>query len=520
MDLKSKLMELDGKIFDFYVKNLKEMHVPSLENINTIIEEIGKLRKEIYKVREGICEDDVENTVWAQHLIELLDCWEIGIKENIRHPSKYLRGIGFRIARILEDEKKSIIEKAEKINELSIKILEIISAVYELCLKVSDEKIIRATKCANGLKRDIEKYIKIIEKMVLEKEEEGKAKQQIIEKLNIVRNSVEEFELKVKEILGKKREIVDEIPYEILMEKYYRIPIKWVLSWYKEELENARKRFYEMANKFDPNKNPLQVLREKIHTPYESPEEMFKDMEKFLEIAKENAKKYLDFPDKVTCKVVGVKEFEKDVYPMGHAGGPDPLEGGLESYVALNQYNYKAFSRGWLMMMAIHEAYYGHNIHSIKIGLANIPKTFKIGSGIATLISEGLAHRGEELLQHIYGDETFPLLVVWRRLQTTLRVYIDIGLFYTKTLTPEDAIKMYMDVMGFDEQTSKGLVEWHLENRGYNVCYFTGYKMIEELRKHTDINEKDFSNTLFSAGFISINNAKRLLKIKDKMPWE
>jgi hypothetical protein len=63
-------------------------------------------------------------------------------------------------------------------------------------------------------------------------------------------------------------------------------------------------------------------------------------------------------------------------------------------------------------------------------------------------------------------------------------------------------------------------VEWHLENRGYNVCYFTGYKMIEELRKHTNISEKEFSNTLFSAGFISINNAKRLLKIKEKMPWE
>ncbi|MEM2183991.1 MAG: DUF885 family protein [Candidatus Methanomethylicia archaeon] len=520
MDLKNKLIELDGKIFDFYVKNLKEMHVPSAENINAIIEEIGKLRKEVLEVKEYICEDDVENIVWAQHLIELLDCWEIGIKENTRHPSKYLRGIGFRIAKILEDEKKSIIEKAEKINGLSTKILEILSAVYELCLKVSDEKIIRTIKCANGLKRDIDRYIKIIEEMILEKEEERKAKQQIIEKLSIMRNSVEEFELKVKGIIGEKREIVDEIPYETLMEKHYRIPIKWVLSWYKEELENAKKRFYEMASKFDPNKNPLQVLREKIHIPYESPEEMFKDMERFLEIAKENAKKYLDFPDEVTCKVVGVKEFEKDVYPMGHAGGPDPLEGGLESYVALNQYNYKAFSKGWLMMMAIHEAYYGHNIHSIKIGLANIPKTFKIGSGIATPISEGLAHRGEELLQHIYGDEAFPLLVAWRRMQTTLRIYIDIGLFCTKTITPNDAVKLYMDVMGFDEQTSRGLVEWHLENRGYNVCYFTGYKMIEELRKYTSMSEKDFSNTLFSAGFISISNAKRLLKIKDKMPWE
>jgi len=519
MGLNEKLVEVDGKILDFYLKNLKEIVIPSMENVNKLIEEIEKLRGEVREIEKEIPEEDVEKNVWVKHLIELLDCWEIGIKEDIRHPSKYLRGIGFRISKILEDEKKSICEKAEKIIEYSLKILEILSSVYDLCLKAKEDRIMRTIKCAQGIKIDLNKYIRIFEEKTVKEDEEA-AKKQIIEKLNFISKAIEEFESKVRGIIGSKREIIEDIPYEELMEKRYRIPIKWVLNWYVEELEKAKRRFYEMAYKINPNKNPIEVLREVIHIPYENPEDMFRDMEKFLEIAKENAKKYIDFPEEVKCKVVGVKEFEKDVYPMGHAGGPDPLEGGLESHVALNQYNYRAFSKGWLMMMAIHEAYYGHNIHSIKIGLANIPKTLKINSGIATPISEGLAHRGEELLQHIYGDEAFPLLVAWRRVQTTLRVYIDIGLFYTKTITPEDAIKLYMEVMGFDEETSRGLVEWHLENRGYNVCYFTGYKMIEELRKHTDISEKEFSNTLFSCGFISINNAKRILKIKDKMPWE
>lgn len=519
-DLKAKLIELDERVLKIYMEKMKEILVPSMEEINALLNEIKSIREEAYKLRANVKEEDVENSVWVNHIIELMDCWEVGIKEGMRQPSRYLRGIGFRIFKVIEDEKKGLREKSEEIKNISTKVAKLLPAVHEICLKVDDDRVKRALKCLEGLKRDLEKYSKILEEMRVKVEEEEKWKGEIVNELKNIGNTIEEYIPKIRGIIGTNRELIEDIPYEELMMKHYGIPIKWVMGWYIEELEKAKWKFKELARKIDPNKEPLQVLRERIHVPYNTPEEMFKAMEEFLEIAKKNAKEYIEFPDEVTCKVIGLKEFEKDVYPMGHAGGPDPLEGGLESYVALNQYNYKAFSRGWLMMMAIHEAYYGHNIHSIKVGLANIPKTFKIGSGIATPISEGLAHRGEELLQHIYGDEAFPLLVAWRRVQTTLRIYIDIGLFHTKTLTPEDAVKLYMDVMGFDEQTSRGLVEWHLENRGYNVCYFTGYKMIEELRKHTNISEKEFSNTLFSAGFISINNAKRLLKIKEKMPWE
>ena len=519
-DLKEILSELDEKILKIYMEKMRRILVPSREEINSLLNNIRSIREEACRLQKNISEEDVEKSVWISHIIELMDCWEVGIKEDMRHPSKYLRGVGFRISKVIEDKKKGLKEKSEEIKKISEKVAKLLQTVHEMCLNVDDNRVERALRCLEGLKIDLEKYSKIVEKMEIKVEEEKRWRSEILRELKKILSIIEEYKPKIEGIIGTSRELIEDIPYEELLAKRYGIPIKWVLEWYKEEFEKAKLKFKELAEKLCPNKEPLQCLRERIHIPYNTPEEMFKDMKEFLEIAKKHARKYIDFPDEVTCKVVGLKEFEKDIYPMGHAGGPDPLEGGLESYVALNQYNYKAFSRGWLMMMAIHEAYYGHNIHSIKVGLANIPKSFKIGSGIATPLLEGLAHRGEELLQYIYNDEAFPLLVAWRRVQTTLRIYIDIGLFYTKALTPKDAVKLYMDVMGFDEQTSKGLVEWHLENRGYNVCYFAGYKMIEELRKHTNISEKEFSNTLFSAGFISINNVKKLLKIKDKMPWE
>jgi uncharacterized protein (DUF885 family) len=298
------------------------------------------------------------------------------------------------------------------------------------------------------------------------------------------------------------------------------VPLEWILTWYRDELEAAKRKVKELAQKLDPIKRPIEVLKERIHYPYDSPNEMFAAMEGFLKIAREKARSYLDFPEEESCKVIQLKEMEKDVYPMGHSGGPDPIKGGLTHTVALNQYNFRAFTKGWLMMMAIHEAYYGHNIHWIRIAEADLPRTFKIEGGKEVPLVEGLAHRGEELLQQVYDDKAFPLFVVWRRLQTALRVYIDVGLFHLKTLEPEDAIMLYQDIMDFDEQTSKGLVEAHLESRGYFVCYFAGFKMIEEMREKATMDEKEFSNRLFSAGFVSMKCIKMLLGIEEKMSWE
>ncbi len=67
---------------------------------------------------------------------------------------------------------------------------------------------------------------------------------------------------------------------------------------------------------------------------------------------------------------------------------------------------------------------------------------------------------------------------------------------------------------------SPKVVEAHLESRGYFVCYFAGYKMIEEMRKKVDMDEKEFSNKLFSVGFVSMKCIKMLLEIREKLSWK
>lgn len=515
------LKNIDREIVALYKQLRDELLVPSVQNIELLKRRIAHLRRIAIDVKNKVYGNS-EVDLWVDHVLELLDSIDVSIENKVRNPSIFIRELGRKIYKTLLDKGKTVSEKFDSIKRTVEALPEFYGSLLRLLQKLGVNKIERTITTAEGFLKEVENFVKIV--LDWQKEAAGHEKQlyfSVIEKLALIGFYTSKFIEDARNLKGDTNETLEDLPYDIYVEKMYGIPLKWVLSWYEEELQDSINNFEKLAKSIDPSRNPLEVLKESIHTPYSTPEEMFNDMKMFLEIARQEASKYLEIPHEVKCEVVSVKEFEKDVYPMGYADVPDPLEKDLTCRIALNQYNYRAFSRGWLMMMAIHEAFYGHNIHYIKVSLADTPTSFKIPSGIGCPLAEGLAHRGEELLKEIYGVKAFSLLVAWRRVQTALRVYIEIEMFYKGRILPEDAVKLYMEIMGFDEKTSKELVAYHLENRGYNLCYLTGYKMINEYKSRLkDMDEKTFSNMLFSAGFISIKNLKKLLGIKEKMPWE
>ena len=71
-------------------------------------------------------------------------------------------------------------------------------------------------------------------------------------------------------------------------------------------------------------------------------------------------------------------------------------------------------------------------------------------------MEEGMCHRTERLMEYIYDDDPFyPLAVTYRRHHTSVRIKADLYMqYFGRPL--EDAIKLYMDELGFDYQTAKG----------------------------------------------------------------
>ena len=519
------LKELDDIVFDLHCSlngvytHEKELFVPSELNIGEVLDNINKLRAKVQGVKKS-----PKHRIWIQHLKDLLDGMEVTLLDNMRHPAKYIRGLGYSISRLLEEPRKYEVRVEILISKLSNMDL-FFKEVKRLCLTSTDSRIDRAIACANSLSIEAEVGIKTVQLWMKKRGEKTsdlrKTCEKAIDRLTKLKIHAKCFSKDAEGIKKQERKILEDVSYAELLEKRYGLDLKWILSWYQKDFEDVKEKVKKLAAEIDPTKKPMEVLKEHIHVPYQTPEKMFDAMKQFLSIARENSKKYIDLPKGESCRVIGVKEIAREDHPMGHSGGPDPVKGRLVSTVALNQYNFRAFTKGWLMMMAIHEAYPGHNIQSTKISVAKLPKTFKITGGKEVPLVEGLAHRSEELLQHIYKDEAFPLFVAWRRFHTALRVYIELELFHFKNMTSEEAVKLYMEEMELSEEIARGLVVWHLENRGYNVCYYSGYKMLKEMREKTPyMSEIEFNNKLFSSGFISMKCVKMLLGITEKLSWE
>jgi hypothetical protein len=519
------LKELDDVIFDLYCSTKgaytheRELFVPSEVNVEKALKEINELREKVKSLKESL-----NNEVWVQHLLDLLDGMEIILQDNKRHPAKYIRALGNSISRLLEEPRRYEI-RAEILSPKLSNIDQFFKEMRRLCLTSTDPRIDRAIACASSLSIEADNNKKTIQAWAKKRGEKPsdlkKTYKSAVEGLTKLELLARRFVKDAEDIKKQERKMLEDVGFAELLEKRYGLDLEWILSWYQKDFEEVRQKVRELAAEIDPTKEPIDVLKEHIHVPYDTPEEMFAAMKQFLETAREKSRAYIDLPDGESCRVIGVKEIAREDHPMGHSGGPDPVKGRLVSTVSLNQYNFRAFTRGWLMMMAIHEAYPGHNIQWTKVSVEKLPRTFKVTGGKEVPLVEGLAHRSEELLQHIYGDKAFPLFVAWRRFQTILRVYIEMGLFHLKTMTPEEAARLYMDEMDMSEETARGLVVWHLENRGYNVCYYTGYRMLTEMRDKTlKMSEKDFNNKLFSAGFISMKNVKTLLGIEEKLSWE
>jgi hypothetical protein len=317
--------------------------------------------------------------------------------------------LGYSIIKILEEENREPTEKADVLISKLTSAELFFESVKRLCINAADSRIERAVTCAENMQHDFDYFAKIVKSWVSDEGQDAARRRyaRLIEEFAKLKVYSQQFARSARGIRHRRRQILRDISYSRLLSKRYGLSLAWILTWYEDELASAKKRVKQLAASLEPGKRPIVVLREYIHTPYDKPEDMFAAMEGFLKIAKEQARNFLDFPEEESCRVVGLKEMEKDVYPMGHSGGPDPIKGGLTHTVALNQYNFTAFTKGWLMMMAIHETYYGHNIQWMKIAIADLPKTFKIEGGKEVPLVEGLAHRGEELLQQIYRDEAF-----------------------------------------------------------------------------------------------------------------
>ena len=297
--------------------------------------------------------------------------------------------------------------------------------------------------------------------------------------------------------------------YRELLSKELGVDLDQLLRWHLDELEKTRADVFTIAAKLPiadavpRNMQDVHQLLLKYAGPKSNPQEMFLYGQEYLTRARIACQDFVSLPKDETCLLTSVPEQLKFSYPWGGYGGGCPLRRPLLGEYFLNDINFTAVTDGWLKMMAVHEAYPGHHVQFIRTNLDRLPETVKMGS-LSVPITEGTAHRSERVFEFAFEEDPFyPLFVAYRRHHTAVRIKAELSLRY-HGYPIGDAVKIYMDELGFDHHTARGQVRAQETMQGYFNCYYYGMKRIADLEATSGYSTQEFTEYLFSAGRISL----------------
>lgn len=306
--------------------------------------------------------------------------------------------------------------------------------------------------------------------------------------------------------------------YRTLLQKRYGVSLDELLSWYKEEMDRTRNEVFAIAAKLDipePAPKTMQEVNEMLFRyegPCDSPQEMLERANEYLKRTRALAHEYVRLPEDESCRCVAVPESCKDSYPWGGYEGGDFSIRPIRGQMFLNTYNYKNVTDGWIKLNSLHEAYPGHHVQYVRAAVDETPETVKIGAKLVPLL-EGTCLRTERAFEFLFGEDPFfPLFVAYRRHHASVRICADLMLFYFG-VSLEEVVKLYETELGFERGTARGQVQAQQNSPGYFTCYYYGMKKICGWEKEYGFSKKDFTELLFSAGYISMERFGELVRL-------
>jgi uncharacterized protein (DUF885 family) len=159
---------------------------------------------------------------------------------------------------------------------------------------------------------------------------------------------------------------------------------------------------------------------------------------------------------------------------------------------------------GVIIVTAPHETYAGHHVQGLY--QMHNPRPLRKNNGIS-IFSEGWGLYNEQLMQEtgFFPNERIHLRQLQLRLWRNARVIYDVGM-HTGKLSYEDAIKLMTDKVGFLRWAAQLEVDASSASPGYFIGYFTGMKLILEMREAykakmgDKYNLRDFHEKLLKIG--------------------
>lgn len=503
----------------------ERVFIPTDENMKKVWKKFESLKVSV----ENLEEPDAVFSMVKHHFGDFLESLEYIFRDKEKHPEMDYLGLHWEIENTSRlnrhpDEERcaGLVQRIKELCDASEIVLDLIKKKTE-----KEERI--------GVAEELWKESRMIENYMIDLKtyfptfSEGQNKQMdkaLASARDILIWMAEElggefqYELEKEEEDLSRSVKMEEKVYRDLLRKQLGVSLDELLSWYEDEIEKTRQEVFDIADKLDvPEETPktMQEINEllfRYEGPCDSPEEMLDRAEEYLKRTRKLAHEYVRLPEDEICRCVAVPFCCKDSYPWGGYEGGDFSVRPLIGQMFLNVYNYRNVTDGWIKLNALHEAYPGHHVQYVRAAVDETPETVKIGSKLVPLL-EGTCLRTERAFEDLFSEDPFfPLFVAYRRHHASVRICADLKLFYYGS-SLEEVIQLYEKELGFDRVTARGQVRAHQNSPGYFTCYYYGMKKICEWEKEYGFSKKEFTELLFSAGYISIERFEELVKMEE-----
>lgn len=516
----SILQRFDQKITEVYQRYdaiLEYEHQPfdpTQANITILSRKMKRIKNDLKQV-------DSTNKTQAELLLlaalrETSSVFQARLKNDLSFPDRYIQKIMGKLNNLCNFDNRSLVKRVELMEAILKKVPEVITTVGYLSERVPTEKKAFVRQRLAEFKQLLNRLAESIDANISDGAlTEGR---EIIDSIAKIQEIISTHKAKITSTTDlKAEEQISGLGYRKLLEEIYGIKLDDLLAQHQADLDECNRAFFHLAQKMGAQEGPFVYLQDNM-TFCRKPEDMYELLRKYLNLAKENTKKYLALPPEEVCQASRIPEFLKDSYPWGgYYARSHALEDDLFGWVFLNQFNYQDISESWIQLNAVHEAYPGHHVHHVLTAHNDMPAVFKVYSldSKASLLSEGIAHRSESLFQEIFNDKLFPLFVLYRQLHTAVRVKADLMLHHYQR-DEEEVVKFYQNEMHFTEKEARGQVLAHRLRPGYFTVYYTGYKKINTLQQRYQWNNTDFLKLIFSSGKISLDTLEKLMKLPEE----
>ncbi len=511
-----------------YLIETRRYLIPTKEKQTELLRKAQELLKRV----DALEAPSLKFETLKEHMQDFVNNTKMHIEGLLDSPSSPFGAIIWGYGDVFRKSRKAPDQKAQMIIEMFGQIEDIWEGIQPWIAACEQGAIRSSIRMFTGMVEELEDYLQKFDTLISDASSEKK--EEMREALEQGSKSFARFAKELELLLTKDGGIGAVIPdtektvkipaeeYREMLRYQYGVDFDEILSWGDDEVNKTRNECFAIAEKLavqygEPIPKTMIELNNlllKYAGPCDTPEEMLERANRYLRRTRALAHEYVNMPEDEDCRCVPVPYRIRESYPWGGYEGGDSEATPIRGQMFLNVYNYKNVTDGWIKINALHEAYPGHHVQFVRSITDPMPETVKMGAKSVALM-EGMCLRTERAFEFIYGEDPFyPLFVAYRRHHTSVRIKVDLMLFY-EGKTIEEAVQTYMEELGFDRISARGQVLSQEITPGYFTCYYYGMKKICDWEKEYGYNKKDYTELLFSVGNISLANFERILKMDE-----